>query len=71
MDKPEGLSMGHKRTIRSFDLNSKIVQQLCEHDHSMDMENIAIDHFTVLWHVTRPLFESEVCVDLDTIETKT
>ena len=29
-----------------------------------------MDHFTVLWHVTRPLYESEVRVDLDVIETK-
>ena len=29
-----------------------------------------IDHFTVLWHVTRPLYESEVRVDLDMTETK-
>ena len=29
-----------------------------------------MDHFIVLWHVTRPLYESEVRVDLGMIETK-
>ena len=29
-----------------------------------------IDHFTVVWHVTRPLYESEVLGDLDMLETK-
>lgn len=29
-----------------------------------------IDHFTVVYNVTKPLHESEVRVDLDVIETQ-
>ena len=38
--------------------------------HKRLQKSKVIDLFTVLWHVTRPLYESEVCGDLDMIETK-
>ena len=32
----------HKLAVRTFDRNSKITEDVYEHDHSMDFENIAI-----------------------------
>ena len=44
MEKSEVLT-AHKRAVRTFDRNSKMAQHVShvyEHDHSMDLENIAI-----------------------------
>ena len=54
---------------RSFDA-PKNTQQPYRHIILAKLVVSLIVHFTVLWHVTRPLHESEVRVDLDMIETK-
>ena len=59
--------------VNEKEIDHKTVKILCI--SSFFIADIAagwctIEHFTVLWHVTRPQYENEIWSDLDMIDTK-